>query len=116
MARSVDQVHAQITRYEELLNEQLKGELQTVLDERDKIYERIAGWPDTSSVYVAVGLGFHAQMTIEEAVAFATTREKKLNETAEALTHRAAQLKARVKLVVGAIDELANVSRPGSRA
>lgn len=33
-----------ITRYEELLNEQLKGELQAVLDERDRIHEQLAAW------------------------------------------------------------------------
>ena len=44
MARSLQEVQAQIQRYEDLLNEQLKGELQKVLDDRDRIYERIAAW------------------------------------------------------------------------
>lgn len=41
--------------------------------------------PDTSWVYVDVGLGFHAQMTPAEAIAFSMQRESKLTEAAEAL-------------------------------
>ena len=44
MPRSLEDVQAQIERYEDLLNEQLKGELQKVLDDRDRIYERVAAW------------------------------------------------------------------------
>lgn len=33
-----------IAHYEELLNEGLKGELQEVLDRRDRVYERISHW------------------------------------------------------------------------
>ena len=118
--------------------------------------------PDTSWVYVDVGLGFHAQMTPAEAIAFSTQRESKLTEAAEALarcgeqpprassqiqhtpfqrqiklwaasgqwaemlwlarhtvghasvllfsaqalTQRAAKLKAQIKLTIGAIDEI----------
>lgn len=36
-------------------------------------------------MYVDVGLGFHAQMTPAEAIAFSTQRESKLTEAAEAL-------------------------------
>ncbi len=64
--------------------------------------------PDTSRVHVNVGLGFHAEMTLDEALAFAAAREKQLGEQAEALTARAARLKAHIKLVVGAIDEVMN--------
>ncbi|EOD33618.1 hypothetical protein EMIHUDRAFT_48894, partial [Emiliania huxleyi CCMP1516] len=80
---------------EHLVNEQLKSDLQQVLERRDALYERIAhclelrnnmtmlldeqlhslktkvnlgcdfyvdaSIPDTSWVYVSVGLGFHAQ-------------------------------------------------------
>ena len=113
-------------------------------------------------MYVDVGLGFHAQMTPAEAIAFSTQRESKLTEAAEALarcgeqpprassqiqhtpfqrqiklwaasgplaemlwlaghtlghtsvllfstqalTQRAAKLKAQIKLTIGAIDEI----------
>ena len=67
-------------------------------------------------MYVSVGLGFHAQMTISEAISFATAREARLNETADKLTQHVVQLKARVKLVIGAIDELHRSSQPGAAA
>eukprot|EP00908_Phaeocystis_cordata_P027354 Transcript_991.p3 GENE.Transcript_991~~Transcript_991.p3 ORF type:complete len:160 (-),score=59.97 Transcript_991:612-1091(-) len=131
---------SKVQEFEGLINEQLKAELQRVLDERDRLYEQIAHLmqlrnnmsamqeqnrgslktmvdlgrnfyvqariPDTSWVYVDVGLGFHAQMTPAEAIAFSTRREAKLNEAAEARTERAAQLKAQIKLTIGAIDEI----------
>ena len=62
--------------------------------------------PDTSWVYVNIGLGFHAQMTPTEAISFSNQREKALSEAAEALTQRAATLKAKIKLTMGAIDEI----------
>ena len=98
---------------EELINETLRRELQSALDARDKLYEKIAACmelrtncqqllergqrelktmvnlgsdfyvqahvPDTGWIYVDVGLGFHAQMTLDEACAFATQREAALN-------------------------------------
>ena len=60
-----------------------------------------------------MGLGFHAQMTHDEAIAFSTRREQELSKSAERLTDRASELKARIKLVMGAIDEL--VSAAGER-
>ena len=45
-AEQMDAAH-KIERYEELLNEQLKVELQNVQDERDALYEKIrSGEPD----------------------------------------------------------------------
>ena len=35
---------SKIERYEELLNEQLKVELQQVHDERDAVYDKLAQW------------------------------------------------------------------------
>jgi hypothetical protein len=52
---------------------------------------------------VSVGLGFHAQMTLDEAKAFCSQRESHLTAKADALTQRAARLKARIKLVMGAL-------------
>ena len=93
--------------------------LQSALDARDKLYEKIAACmelrtncqqllergqrelktmvnlgsdfyvqahvPDTGWIYVDVGLGFPAQMTLDEACAFAPPREAALNARAAAL-------------------------------
>ena len=130
---------AEAAQLEELINETLRSELQSVLDARDRLYERMAAClelrtnckqllesgqrslktmvnlgsdfyvqahvPDTGWLYVDVGLGFHAQMTLDEACAFATQRETALNARAEELTQRATRLKARIKLALYVLDQ-----------
>jgi prefoldin subunit 5 len=153
-----------VATLEALINEQLKVELQAVLDRRDAVYERIAHClelsnnmkmlstqklkalktrvnlgcdfyvdasmcappdprrpsrlratlsslalprrPDTRWVYIDVGLGFHAQMTLEEAAQFGEAREARLMAQVEELSGRAAEVKAKIKIAVGAIDEV----------
>mmetsp|Transcript_8165 Transcript_8165/g.16404 ORF Transcript_8165/g.16404 Transcript_8165/m.16404 type:complete len:141 (+) Transcript_8165:101-523(+) len=88
-----------------MLQEQNRRSLKTMVDLGCNFYVQ-ARIPDTSWVYIDVGLGFHAQMTPAEAIAFSTQRESQLSEAAEALTQRAAKLKAQIKLTIGAIDEI----------
>jgi hypothetical protein len=57
-------------------------------------------------VYIDVGLGFHAQMTLDEAGLFGEAREARLTEQVEELSGQAAELKAKIKIAVGAIDEV----------
>lgn len=129
-----------IDKLEEIIEEQLKVELQRVHDERTALQKRTtdvlelrnnvrllqeqkqsslktmvnlgsdfyvqARVPDTQWIYVSVGLGFHPQMTLAEAETFCMQREATLTASSEALTERAAQLKARIKLAMGAIDEM----------
>ena len=88
-----------------MLQEQNKTSLKTQVNLGSDFYVQ-AAVPDTSSIYVSVGLGFHVQLTLDEAVQFCTKREAHHSAAAEALTQKAARLKARIKLVVAAIDEL----------
>ena len=60
-------------------------------------------------MYVDVGLGFNAQMTLEEAIAFSEASEAKLTARVDELTSEAAELKAKIKLVIGAIDEVSSI-------
>lgn len=55
-------------------------------------------------------------MTVDEAIEFATAREKQLSESTEVLTQHVAQLKARIKLVIGAIDELTSSSQNSAKS
>jgi len=66
-----------------------------------------ANIPDTSWVYVNIGLGFQAQMTLDEAIIFSNHREAEHSKKAETLTNQIAELKARIKLVGAAINEMA---------
>ena len=52
------------------------------------------------------------QMTLEEAVRFSSAREARLSAAADELTDRAARLKAKIKLVIGAIDEVQRGGAP----
>ena len=88
-----------------MLQEQQRTSLKTMVNIGSDFYVQ-AAVPDTSWVYVSAGLGFHVQLTLDEAVQFCTQREAHYSAAAEALTQKAAQLKARIKLVVAAIDEL----------
>ena len=53
-------------------------------------------------------------MTLEEAISFSKQREARLNERADQLTAQAADLKAWIKLVIGALDELLMRGSTGS--
>ena len=78
------------TNCQQLL-ERGQRELKTMVNLGSDFYVQ-AHVPDTGWIYVDVGLGFHAQMTLDEACAFATQREA-LNARAEELTARATRLK-----------------------
>ncbi len=62
--------------------------------------------PDTSRLYVDVGLGYHAEMSVAEALDFCDERDASLAAREAALAAEAAALKARARLLVGAIDHL----------
>jgi prefoldin subunit 5 len=82
-----------------------------------KMYEALfhySNWcsPDTSRVFVNIGLGFHLEFTVNEAVSFIEEKEKQLNKyfheyllvltdfrNAEELTTKASAIKAKIKLV-----------------
>lgn len=111
-----DRLHEQIAHTLELRNnvqlvlDQKQTSLKTMVNLGSDFYVQ-AHVPDTSYIYVSVGLGFHAQLTLDEALTFCTQREAQLNEAVETLTDRGARLKARIKLVLAAIDELSMASQ-----
>ena len=84
------------------------GSMKTMFNLGCEFYVQ-AHVPDTRWMYVDVGLGCRAQMTPTEAIAFSQAREARLAARADALTARATDLKARIKLVIGALDELMHI-------
>lgn len=64
---------------------------------------------DTRLVTLDVGLGFHVDLTLAEAVAVCEEREKLLVARAEMLTERASVISAHIKLVYEGIAELMKV-------
>eukprot|EP00245_Coleochaete_scutata_P005820 TRINITY_DN19704_c0_g1_i1.p2 TRINITY_DN19704_c0_g1~~TRINITY_DN19704_c0_g1_i1.p2 ORF type:complete len:159 (-),score=37.90 TRINITY_DN19704_c0_g1_i1:551-1027(-) len=65
--------------------------------------------PDTSRVFVDVGLGFHVEFTRAEALQFIATKEEDLQKKADTRTQQAANIKAQIKLVLEGIRELAEL-------
>ena len=64
--------------------------------------------PDTSHIFVEVGLGFHAQFTLDEALEFIEEKMKHLNGLAEQETEKSITIKTHIKLVYEGINELMN--------
>ena len=106
-----EKLHARIAQVLELQNsvrmlrDQDNSTMKTMVNLGCDFYVQ-AHVPDTSWLYVDVGLGFHAQMTLEEVDQFCTQRESALTASSESLRERSVQLKTRIKLVMGAIDEI----------
>merc|ERR1712168_1413263 len=134
-----------ITRFEAFLNERLKKDLMTVVEERDKIWEeeaeylklktvieRISAAPsaqdglkakvdlgcnfyaqarveDASMIFVDVGLGFHVQLTLAEALSAIDVKTKHLHDKADKLTLQANNIKAQIRIVMEGIRELSNI-------
>lgn len=83
--------------------------LKTMVDLGTNFYCE-AEVPDTSMIYVAVGFGFYVQFTFEEALDFIEKKCGILNSTAEKLCKDAAKIKAHMKVVLGGLQELQDIS------
>ena len=92
------------------LIDQKQVTLKTMVDLGGGGFYMQAKVPDTSSIYVSVGLGFHAQMTLAETVELCTRREFYYKTAVQTLTEQIARKKARIKLVAAAIDEMSQKS------
>ena len=93
------------------LIDQKQRTLKTMVDLGSSFYMQ-AKVPDTSHIFVDVGLGFHAELTLEEAVNLCVQRETHYKTAAFSLTERIAHTKARIKLVAAALDEMGAGSLP----
>ncbi|KGN45393.1 protein UXT homolog [Cucumis sativus] len=62
--------------------------------------------PDTRSIFVDIGLGFHVEFTWSEALKFISLKEERLTRQIEEYTQLIASIKAQIKLVCEGIREL----------
>lgn len=135
-----------IEEYESFLNERLRADLKTVLEQRDAINGELAEFlqlkatiahlmersdsskyeaeylktmvdlgcnfyakarvQDWSRITVSIGLGFYLEMKLDEALNYIEKKTVRLTETADNLSDQASQINARIKMVLGALDEL----------
>ncbi|KAK3817648.1 MAG: Prefoldin [Benniella sp.] len=111
-----DAVYDQISEYLklgkdiEVIKDNGLTEMKTQVDLGSNFYVQ-AKIPDTKHIFVNVGFGFHAQLTLDEALAFITQKEAFLQKKAERLTEKAAQIRAHIKIVLEAMAEIMKLSK-----
>ncbi|KAL9659587.1 hypothetical protein QQ045_024394 [Rhodiola kirilowii] len=103
-------VFSDLKRNIQSLEENNVTNLETMVNLGSEVYAQ-AEVPDTSRIFVDVGLGFYVEFTLSEALKFISTREEKLAKEIEDYTQLIASIKARIKLVLEGIREL--LSLPG---
>jgi hypothetical protein len=73
-------------------------ELKTMFNLGSDFYVE-AEIPDASRIFVNVGLGFHVEFTLEEALRFIESKEEFSNSYLQKLSEEAANIKVKMKLV-----------------
>lgn len=118
---SRDSVFSDIAEYMQLRNviERLQGtkaddtHLKTMVDLGCNFYAQ-ARVPDPSRVCVAVGFGIFMEFSHKEGLHFIDKKVAHLNKKAEELTAKACQIRARIRVVVEALNELQFTTLPSS--
>ena len=90
-----------------------EGGLKTMVDLGANFYAQ-ARVPDPSRVFVAVGLGFFVEFTIQEALSFIDKKTLLLTDDSQKLTEQATQIRARIKVVLEGLEELQFKGEPPS--
>lgn len=110
-----DLVEHDLKEYTELRSNILKlkeakmSKLKTMVDIGYDFYAK-AVVPDTSFIYVDIGLGFHAQLSHDEALKFIDAKEKLLVKRFNEFSSKASAISARIKTVLGTISQLIQLS------
>jgi len=89
----------------QMLKDRSLKEIRTMMNLGSEFYVQTKV-PDTSRIYVNVGLGIHVEYTLDEALTFLNVKERQLNRTADDVTKRIVRVKADIKLVLQALSEL----------
>ena len=108
-----DAVYEEVSEYLQLRNsidkliqcQLTKHDLKTMVDLGANFYAH-ARVPDASRIIVAIGLNLCLEMDLSEALNFIDKRVKYLNAKIEQLSQQAADIRARMKLVLQGLREL----------
>jgi prefoldin subunit 5 len=65
--------------------------------------------PDTSRIFISIGLGFHLEASLEEAGRVIDLKQEGLRAQVDACIDKAARIKANLKFVAEAIRELTGI-------
>eukprot|EP01092_Planopodium_desertum_P015714 TRINITY_DN8450_c0_g1_i1.p1 TRINITY_DN8450_c0_g1~~TRINITY_DN8450_c0_g1_i1.p1 ORF type:complete len:120 (+),score=0.70 TRINITY_DN8450_c0_g1_i1:45-362(+) len=80
-------------------------ELSTMVDLGANFYVQ-AKVPKTDRIFINVGLGFHVEFTLDEALKFVEKKEAELTLEGEKISKKAADIKARINLITQAVAEI----------
>jgi len=106
-----DRHYDQLAKYLELKNniillqENNMKEIKTKINLGNDFYAQ-AKVPDTSRIFVHVGLGFHVEYTLAEAIKFIEVKEKSLTKYADDLTDKSYKIRTKIQLMLEGINEL----------
>lgn len=79
--------------------------LKTMVDLGCNFYAK-ARVRDCSQIIMSIGLGFYLEMQLMEAMEYVDKKVASLSSEVDRLTEQASQINARIKMVLGALDEL----------
>ena len=108
-----ESLYSEVTDYLQLKNtiDKMKQthlpekDLKTMVDIGSNFYMQ-AKIPDASHIIVAVGLNVFVEFTLDEALQFIDKRIDYLNDKTQNLSNKAADISARIKLVLEGLREL----------
>jgi prefoldin alpha subunit len=80
-----------------LLQEQKLDSIRTMVHLGSQVFVQ-ADVPDTSAVYISIGLGFHLSFSLPEAVSHLSSAESSLQQEADELTARIEHLRSMILL------------------
>ena len=85
--------------------------LKTLVDLGENFYVR-ARVPDTKHLFVCVGYGFFVELSHEETLSFVGKKVDQLAEKGRLLSRQASAIRARIQLVLEALNELTFAPQP----
>ncbi|CAM6087971.1 unnamed protein product [Calypogeia fissa] len=92
----------------QMLQENGLKKLKSMVNLGSEVYVQ-AEVPDTSRIFVDIGLGFHAEFTLDEALRYIDSKQLLLTKEVERQTQQIARIKAHIKLVMEGIRELMQI-------
>uniref|UniRef100_A0A6B2LRG3 Uncharacterized protein n=1 Tax=Arcella intermedia TaxID=1963864 RepID=A0A6B2LRG3_9EUKA len=109
-----DVVYQETAEYLELRNNVLtfkgeEGKMKTKMNLGHEFFVE-ATIKETKRIMVEVGLGFVVEFTLEEALEFIDWKEEQLNTKSKKLTELALEIKAQIKMMLHALQQLADLS------
>eukprot|EP01117_Protostelium_nocturnum_P011685 TRINITY_DN4253_c0_g1_i4.p1 TRINITY_DN4253_c0_g1~~TRINITY_DN4253_c0_g1_i4.p1 ORF type:complete len:161 (-),score=47.18 TRINITY_DN4253_c0_g1_i4:165-647(-) len=80
----------------QMVKDEKLSEMKAMINLGSEVYVQ-AKVRDTSRIFVDVGLGFHVEYTLDEALQYADVREKHYTQQSEEMTKKAAEIKTQIK-------------------